>query len=171
MAPFALLESLFKSYFHDNVSSAIDPPLLMNAMPQLAIDLEELSMAEGDNHTLYANMTRNTARPLKVPADMLPSNFHTLYTGKCLRWETIGLVLIMAGLSAQFVSPDDPMFTQGGRNINRDDFVEDMIYASDECISLCQVHGAVNDIMIWLLYHSTLAIGNFYGDNRKYTTT
>jgi hypothetical protein len=143
---------------------------MMNAMPQLALDFQQLRSAnESDSLTLYTNITRNTARPLKVPPDMLPSDFHKLFTGQNLRWETLGLFIVMAGQTAQFVPPDDPMFIQNGRKINRDEFVEETLQAGDECISLCREHGAVNDIVILLVYYSMLAISDLYGDNRECT--
>lgn len=166
--PFSLLESLLRFYYKsENLSTALDSPFLLNALPRLANDFKELSTAE-DKHALYAKITRNTARPFHVPPDIRPSEFHTLYSGENLRWETIGLVLITAAMPANFISPDDPMFTVDEKKIDRDHFIEDMIYASDECISLCQIHGAGNDIMIWMLYHSGICISDFYGDNREY---
>ncbi|KAF2016040.1 hypothetical protein BU24DRAFT_346994 [Aaosphaeria arxii CBS 175.79] len=153
-------------YFKNHTASVLMGPLILSALPQLRIDLEQLSMIDGDPFPMYAALTANTARPLKVPPTMLGSEFHTLYTGQNLRWETLGLILALAGSNAQFTSPDDPLFTlEDGRKINKDEFIEDMIHASYDCISLCQVHGAVNDVMIWLLYSNMLVMSNFYGDN------
>jgi hypothetical protein len=42
-----------------------------------------------------------------------------------------------------------------------------MIQASNDCITICQVHGAVNDVMVWLVYYNMLVVSNFYGDNCK----
>jgi hypothetical protein len=62
--------------------------------------------------------------------------------------------------------PDDPLFTlENGERVNKDDFIMDMIHATNDCITLCQVHGAVNDIMVWLLYNNMLIQSNWYGDN------
>jgi hypothetical protein len=77
---------------------------------------------------------------------MLPSEFHTLFTGKNLRWEVLGLLLAIAGTNAQFTSPSDSIFTlPDGKQINKDDFVEDTMHTTNDCINLCQIHGAVND--------------------------
>lgn len=40
-----------------------------------------------------------------------------------------------------------------------------MINSSNSCIIQRQEHGAVNDIMIWLLYMNMLVQSNYYGDN------
>lgn len=152
-------------YFKVHKASALNGPLVMSVLPQLRKDLEQLaSMA--DPYPAYAEITRNTARPLKVPSTMVPSEFHTLCTGQNLRWETMGLALIISGSIAQFSSPDAPIFDLGnGRMIDRDEFIEDTMHVSNDCINLCQVHGAVNDIMVWLIYANLLVTSNFYGDN------
>jgi hypothetical protein len=140
--------------------------LVISALPQLRIDVERLLSAKDDPFPLYAEITRNSMQPLKVPPTMLASEFHTLFTGANLRWEIIGLVLILAGSNAQFTSPDDPIFTLGdGTKIDKDRFIEDMIHTSNDCINLCQVHGAASDITVWLIYLNMLVTSNFYGDN------
>lgn len=170
LIPFSLFEKSVKMYFEINKASFLEGPLVLSALPQLRIDLERLAAAGDESHEIYVEMTRNTVRPLKVPSTMVASEFHTLFTGQNLRWETLGLVLILAGSNAQYTSPDDPIFTlEDGTRIDKDDFIEDMIYASNDCIHICQVHGAVNDIMIWLLYNSMMVISNFYGDNSQCT--
>lgn len=120
-------------------------------MPQLRIDLEQLQAAGNHTHLLYAEMTRNSARPMKIPSDMRPSEFHTLFTGKNLRWEILGLIMAIAGSSAQFTSPNDPLFTlEDGKQMNREEFIEDIMHATNTCINICQTHGAVNE----RTYHS-----------------
>jgi hypothetical protein len=97
---------------------------------------------------------------------MRPSEFHTLFTGNNLRWETLGLIMTVAGFNAQFTSPNDPMFTlDDGTTLDRDTVIEDIIHATNDCIAICQAHGAVNDIMVWLIYNNMLVVSNFYGDN------
>ncbi|KAF2185061.1 hypothetical protein K469DRAFT_726933 [Zopfia rhizophila CBS 207.26] len=166
LAPFSLFEKSIKMYFSANKASALVGPLIMSALPQLRIDLEQLSVTGNDPSAAYAEITGNTARPFKVPSSMLASEFHTLFTGSNLRWETLGLILIVAGSNAQFTSPDHSVFTlESGRKIDKDEFIEDMIQTSNDCINLCQVHGAVNDLMVWMMHQNMLVTSNFYGDN------
>jgi hypothetical protein len=165
-SPFSLFDNLVRMYFDVNRASAFVGPLITSALPQLRIDLEKLSPARGDNCVAYMDITRNTTRPLKVPPNMPASEFHTLFTGQNLRWETLGLMMSIASSIAQFTPPLDPVFTlANGERIDKDVFVEDLIHACNDCISLCQVHGAVNDIMIWMMYSNMLVMSNFYGDN------
>ncbi|KAF2854829.1 hypothetical protein T440DRAFT_475911 [Plenodomus tracheiphilus IPT5] len=166
LTPFQFFENSVKMYFDTNKASALIGPLILSILPHLRHDLEQLVAAGAETHMLYAAMTKNTARPLKVPSTMLPSGFHTLITGKHLRWETLGLILAVAGSNAQFTSPHDSIFTlPDGRKLEKDRFIEDVIHATNDCINLCQVHGAVNDIMVWLVYTNMMLISNFYGDN------
>jgi hypothetical protein len=155
MAPFSFFEMSLKMYFEMHISTALVGPLILSLLPQLREDIRQLMDPGHDAYVMYAEMTKNTAKPLKVPPTMLPSEFHTLLTGQALRWETVGLVMVVAASNAQFTAPDDPLFTIEGRRLAKDDFIEDMIHATNDCITMCQVHGAVNDVMVWLVYSST----------------
>lgn len=146
LSPFNFFEKSLTLYFETQKASPIVGPLILSALPQLRKDMELLKSADNDVYSLYAEMTRNTARPMKVPAGMRPADFHTLFTGKNLRWETLGLILVLAGSKAQFTAPNDPMFTlEGGEVINKDEFIEDVMHATNVCINICQTHGAVNE--------------------------
>jgi hypothetical protein len=171
LSPFSFYEKSVTRYFKHRLSSAFVGPLIFTLIPQLRADLEQLNAPSSNLAQLYLDMTKNTAKPLITPPDMLPSEFHTLVTGKNLRWETLGLIISIAASNAQYSSPDDPMFTlEDGSKLDKDEFTEDMIQASNDCITLCQAHGAVNDIMVWLLVGNMHVISNLYGDNRKYAS-
>lgn len=166
LSPFSFFEDSLNMFFEAQKAAPIVGPLIISAIPQLRKDIEQLHSAGSDKYALYAEITRNSARPMKVPAGMRPSEFPTLFTGKNLRWETLGLVLILAGTQAQFTPPTDPIFTlEGGKQINKDEFIEDVMHATNTCINICQTHGAINEIMVCLIYFNMLVVSNFYGDN------
>ncbi|KAF1971211.1 hypothetical protein BU23DRAFT_510546 [Bimuria novae-zelandiae CBS 107.79] len=163
---FRFMERLVRAYFKINSMPALIGPLVTSALPQMLSDLDYITSQSGNIYPLLAEITKNSCQPLKVPPTMLPSEFHTLWTGPNLRWEALGLIMALAASCAQFSAPDDPLFTlENGDRVNKDEFIEDMIHATNDCITLCQIHGAVNDIMVWLLYNNLLVQSNFYGDN------
>jgi hypothetical protein len=169
LSPFSLIEKSVNRYFDQRITSAYVGPLILSLLPQLRTDLEQLNAPGSESAQMYHDMTKNTAKPLTVPPNMLPSEFHILVTGNNLRWETLGLILCIAASNAQYTAPQDPIFTlEDGTRLDKDEYIEDMIQASNDCITLCQVHGAVNDIMVWLVYASVFVISNFYGDNRMH---
>jgi hypothetical protein len=146
LQPFSFFEQSLKKYFEAHKATALIGPLIMSALPQMRKDLEQLRAAGSDLYSLYAEITKNTARPMKIPSTMRPSEYYTLFTGKNLRWEALGLVLAIAGNGAQFTSPGDPVFTlDNGKPLDREEFIEDMMHATNVCINICQTHGAVND--------------------------
>ncbi|KAF2832064.1 hypothetical protein CC86DRAFT_390249 [Ophiobolus disseminans] len=157
LAPFSFYEESLKMYLEECIATPYIGPLILSLLPQLREDLQQLTNPENDISHMYSELTKNTAKPLKVPSTMLPSEFHTLLTGQNLRWETLGLVLVIAANNAQFTSPSDPIFDfEDGRTVDKDELVEDILQAANDCITLCQVHGAVNDVMAWLVYdHGT----------------
>lgn len=189
LSPFSFFEKSLVLYFETHKAAPLVGPLILSALPQLRKDIELLKSADSDAYSLYAEITRNTARPMEVPATMRPDEFHTLFTGKNLRWETLGLVLVIAGSQAQFTSPNDTVFMlEGGKRINKDELIEDIIHATNVCINICQTHGAINDsklmllpnqalvllltivVMVSLLYLAGLLVSNLYGDNRAYAS-
>jgi hypothetical protein len=146
LQPFSFFERSLNNYFDAHKANPLVGPLIMSALPQMRKDLEQLTAAGSDAYLLYAEITRNTARPMKVPSTMCASEFHTLFTGKNLRWEALGLILAIGGNSAQFTSPDDPVFTlDNGKPVDREELIEDIMHATNVCINICQTHGAVND--------------------------
>jgi hypothetical protein len=154
-------------YFAMHKDPALVGPLFLSAIPQLRKDVEQLHAAGSQAYPLYAEITRNSARPMKIPSDMRPSEFHTLFTGKNLRWDTLGLILAIAGSNAQYTSPNDPLFTlEDGKQMNREEFIEDVMHATNTCINICETHGAVNELMTCLIYINMMVVSSFYGDNR-----
>ncbi|CAN9411494.1 unnamed protein product [Alternaria alternata] len=140
---------------------ALVGPLFLSAMPQLRKDVEQLHAAGSQVYPLYAEITRNSARPMKIPSDMRPSEFHTLFTGKNLRWDTLGLILAIAGSNAQYTSPNDPLFTlEDGKQMNREEFIEDVMHATNTCINICETHGAVNELMTCLIYINMMVVNH-----------
>lgn len=146
LTPFSFFDKSVKMCFETTKADPLIGPLITSALPQLRQDLEQLKAAGSDAYSLYTDMTKNTARPLKVPPTMLPSEFHTLFTGRNLRWETLGLILAVGVKNAQYTAPGDPLFTlEDGRRLEKDEFIEDIIHTIHDCINICQIHGAVND--------------------------
>lgn len=169
MSPFSMIEVSVRMYFSKMISPTVESIILMSALPQLRIDMEQLAKAGSDTIEIWAEMTRNTARSMEIPSSMRYTEYHTLYTGRNLRWEILGLMMSIAGINAQYLPAEDPLFSQHGRKLDKEEFIQDMIHAGNECIHLCQAHGAVNDIMVWLLYYNMLVTCNFYGDNCQYS--
>ncbi len=85
LTPFSIYEKAVSLYFETKSAPALIGPLITSALPQIRKDLDRLNNGH-DASKFYADMTKNSASPLKVPSTMLPSQFHTLFTGENLRW-------------------------------------------------------------------------------------
>lgn len=69
------------------------------------------------------------------------------------RLEAIGVVLATAGLAAEYLPESDILFSLLSMNsTDRRAFVEDMLAASDMCISFCEHHASLHDPVLWLKY-------------------
>lgn len=169
LSPFSFYEKAVLNYFDTSIGSGYMCSLVKTLLAPLRQDLERISAPGADVGQMYADITKNTAKPMKVPSNMLPSEWHTLLTGRNLRWETIGLILSIATSTAQYTNPKDPIFMLAdGSTLAKDEYIEDMLQATNDCITLCQVHGAVNDVMVWLLLGNMNVVSSAYGDNCAY---
>ncbi|KAI1672513.1 hypothetical protein L13192_03372 [Pyrenophora tritici-repentis] len=156
LSPFDFFEKACKLSFEIQKATALEKatalvaPLILSALPQLRKDLELLNAASNDTCSICGYDKKYRKAP----------------QGKNLRWEALGLILVIAGCKAQYTAPNDPLFTlEDGKQINRDEFIEDIMHAANTCINICQTHGAVNEIMVSLVYYDLMMVSNFYGDN------
>jgi chromatin structure-remodeling complex subunit RSC3/30 len=112
---------------------------------------------------LSKEMFQTHARPFKTPANMPWSDFKHALSG---RWETVGLMFCITGLSTEWLSEDDPIFQQPGSTDPRS--LATMASAvSDICLQFCDGAGIINDIVCWLLMHQTTLLTTVYGDSGK----
>ncbi|KAJ5378410.1 Transcription factor [Penicillium cosmopolitanum] len=110
---------------------------------------------------LSKEMFQTHARPFKTPANMPWSDFKHALSG---RWETVGLMFCITGLSTEWLSEDDPIFQRHGSTDPRS-LATTASAVSDICLQFCDGAGIINDIVCWLLMHQTTLLATVYGDS------
>lgn len=166
LSPFSFYEKAVRLHYSSHFASGVIGPLVLNLLPPVREDLARLAACGPDVYHEYAEITKNTSKPLKPPHSMLPSEFHTLITGKNLRWETLGVIIVVACCSLLPLPQDHDLFTlEDGSKVEKIETVENILQAANDCLTLAQIHGAVNDIVVWLLYCYMCVISDYYGDN------
>ncbi|KAB8068217.1 hypothetical protein BDV29DRAFT_199578 [Aspergillus leporis] len=101
---------------------------------------------------LVAKITQNTtSRAAQVESNMTAEGFSGLFAGTNLRWEFVGIIFALAGLSAH--TPLDP-----------DLFAMEMAEASHACIGICKKYDNVNDLVIWLHYEYVVLASTTLGE-------
>ena len=167
--PFSVIEDLIHSHSLKSQVFTVAPPLVLGALPHVRAILEAESSpgTHAKNDALSRKITENTLRPLLIPDSTTAARFHTLFTGQNLRWEFLGFLFAIAGQSALVSAPNASPLTSGNADdIDRTQFIHDMMMASRTCVALCRHDGAVvNDLLIWLLYDNLLFSTMHYGDS------
>ncbi|KAJ6043032.1 hypothetical protein N7460_004387 [Penicillium canescens] len=101
------------------------------------------------------------ARPLEVRPSMSWEDFKSASFG---RWEVIGLLFILTGITTDWISHDDPIFTrQGAMDAKRLAITATAV--GDTCLQFCDSSGIINDIVSWLLLHQTSLLAIVYGES------
>ncbi|EGD87653.1 hypothetical protein H112_04119 [Trichophyton rubrum D6] len=114
---------------------------------------------------LYAKITQNTARPLQVTGTPSLEGFCSLFSGENIRWEFVGVIFSLAGLSAISdhlltatpYPPEDEV-------PNREAFAKEMAAACNSCSQLCKRYDNCNDIMVWLQYTYAVLSSDVLGE-------
>ena len=102
---------------------------------------------------------RNTRQPLKTNGQMTAREWAQAASGRRLRWEVIGSILAMTGLTAANLSGWDTIFDSiRDRYVDRATFAERMRRASGYCLCFCYESEVLNDVYITFMYGKTQAL-------------
>lgn len=112
---------------------------------------------------LSKQMFQTHARPFEISPDMSWSEFKHLLSG---RWETVGLMFCITGLSTEWLSEDNEVFKHSESTDLRSLAITASA-VSDICLQLCDSAGIINDIVCWLLMHHTTLLATVYGDSGR----
>lgn len=97
----------------------------------------------------------NSKKPLCVTKITNPNDLHKACSGDNLRLEMIGFLLATAGRSLAFGFSTDTFAGPGNRGL-RARFVDELLSASTQCITISSLIATVNDITVWMYYENYL---------------
>lgn len=156
LSAFDLYERLIENYYQRGLFTIIPAPLILNALRFARKYLENNEdTTNPKQRNLYRKICQNTAKPLQISATATAEEFYQSFTGENLRWEFVGVIFALAGLSVINITHDseDLALRFGdGEALSVESFSAQMVAASNEAIEMSRQHDKVNDIMIWLEY-------------------
>ncbi|KKA18927.1 hypothetical protein T310_7122 [Rasamsonia emersonii CBS 393.64] len=95
----AFYEDVIRGYYDRGQFTVIPAPLVLDSLHHARSYLEG---SPGKNmlaqEELYAKISENTAKSLRVRPTMRADEFYSLFTGENLRWEFIGFIFALAGI-------------------------------------------------------------------------
>lgn len=157
-------------WFDMTDSIIVTRPVFQLWMDELWSEFGRL-LQEGDAdqlRSLSEMVWRNTRRPLKVHGQISAAEWARSASGRCLRWEVVGIILSMVGLIAVNLSNWDSIFDSIRENfIDRATFADRMRRASEFCLMFCYESEVLNDIYVCFMYEDLILVECIKGDARK----
>ncbi|KAF2103596.1 hypothetical protein NA57DRAFT_72575 [Rhizodiscina lignyota] len=94
-----------------------------------------------------------TNKPIHYNEDLRPNNYHEFFTGEHLRWEILGLIFTLMGLSCMTIGEETSFAsTIVSCKVDWKILMEEMLLASNQCISFAYHCQTLNDMFVWLLH-------------------
>ncbi|KAJ9633519.1 hypothetical protein H2204_006902 [Knufia peltigerae] len=168
-------ETLVTDYYKRSFFTVIPGPLILPSLSRMRSFLEcpdpenaagnglRVRKADADHH-LAGKITRNSEGPLHISSSTTLEDFLELYTGRHCRWETIGVILALAGTAAVLSPRQTTSESSGKGSAEGKALAADLLAASDVCISICEQHRGLSDIFIWLRYSNAGLAAHILGD-------
>jgi hypothetical protein len=117
---------------------------------------------------LVVKVFQDTFKPMKLFTTVPAKEYYKTFTGENLRWEFIGLLLTLAGISLKYEPGENLILIGDGVSVTRKDFKAQLLEASSMCITFCEPCKAVNYTALWLLLENAKLSTLVYGDMSEY---
>lgn len=123
-----------------------------NLMPQL--------------QNLATQMFQNSLRAMKTYPSMTVKEYLASFTGRNLRWEAIANIFSVCGQQLVITPDNDPEVSQGIDDPQaKDRLLEQVIGASNVCLSFCDQASSANELLAYLQYNDVMLQTQQYGDS------
>ena len=130
-------------------------------------------------HMLSEKTFISTSRDLTFQSTTVLQDLPSMLMGENLRWDTVGLILTVAGLSAitldeVFIDEDE----DSNPNADWKEMARKLLIAGGKCISFCEKVDSLTDVTVWLttmnyILHTQVegdaGKSSFKVDGRKFT--
>ncbi|KAG2003911.1 hypothetical protein GB937_009274 [Aspergillus fischeri] len=141
-------------YYEGGRFTIIPAPLILGPLADLKEYVQVESWDGISNwESLHKAISAASAIPLLVDTTTTLDDFRMMVSGKRLRWEFVGLMLALAGISVQGRYPSHHVLElRNGEQMDVETFTKDMVLACNACLELCSRYGQANDVVVWMRY-------------------
>ncbi|KAL1877723.1 hypothetical protein Plec18167_004689 [Paecilomyces lecythidis] len=115
-------------------------------------------------HDLAIRVHHNSSKPLVTHRSMTFEEYSILFTGENSRWEAVGNIFAIAGMSLMATPDNDPILTQGNVGYSKDEVLAQTAEASNICLSFCDKAASANELLAFLQYNDVMRRTQQYGD-------
>ncbi|KAJ3492500.1 hypothetical protein NLG97_g5346 [Lecanicillium saksenae] len=106
----------------------------------------------------------NTSRPLELFTSVPASAYHTSFTGSNIRWEVVGFVLCVLGVSLKYDINKRHITSTNFGNMNDSHLMQQAAEAVEFCTSVCHRYNCVNHQALWLVHGGACLQSLVHGD-------
>ncbi|KAJ8105765.1 hypothetical protein OPT61_g9982 [Boeremia exigua] len=153
---FSAIQELILWYNASNEAGVIPAQLQIDAINAIAPFVEKHNLKRSPPSVeLVDQIMENSSKPLCVSHIANARDLHKACSGDNLRLEMIGFLLATAGRSLTFGFSPDTFSGPGNRGL-RSRFVDELLSASTQCITITSLIATVNDITVWMYYENYL---------------
>ncbi|KAK5998049.1 hypothetical protein PT974_00419 [Cladobotryum mycophilum] len=115
----------------------------------------------------FANqMFYNSSRSLTTRGSMTVEEYCASFTGRYFRWEALGNVFAVAGLSLMPTPDNDPTFVKKAADPQaKEELLAQVLEASGICLSFCDQAASSNELLGFFQYNDLMLRTQQYGDS------
>lgn len=167
-----ICDSLIRKFYSRSLCVVI-PVAMIEAITQsvraILSSLDFTGAMDGEIQDLTHQIFQNTSRPLSVDAAMSVDDYFALFTGRNLRWETVGIVFATSGIALMSTPDTDPDVVQVAPDSQaRDRLRAQIVDASTVCLSFCDQVASVSELLGFCQYNDVMLKTQQFGDSSKY---
>ncbi|GMG42321.1 unnamed protein product [Aspergillus oryzae var. brunneus] len=127
---------------------------------------------EAQFQALVYQISHNTSRPLTIHRSMTVDDYCASFTGKSLRWESLGIVLSISGISLMSTSDNDPDLVQAAPSSEaRERLRAQIVEASSICLNFCDQASSINELLGFAQYNDIMLKTQHFGDTSDLSAT
>ena len=127
---------------------------------------------EAQFQALVYQISQNTSRPLTTHRSMSVHEYCASFSGKSLRWESLGIVLSISGISLMSTSDNDPDLVQVAPSSEaRERLRAQIVEASGICLNFCDQASSINELLGFTQYNDVMLKTQHFGDTSMLTSS
>lgn len=150
-----------RRYIVEGTTSLI--PYVRQCIDQVALERTKKANPLSALSRLSKDIFTSTSTPLIIANNTSLSELLSMLTGENLRWETVGIILAVAGWSAN--AADETEFDEIEENrIGWKPLAKALLDSATKCIAFCEGVGHLNDLSVWLIKFDFILYTQVHGD-------
>jgi hypothetical protein len=167
--PFARHERLIRHYLDKGAITAVPGFLIADCISSVTDLQPELASSVNRYRTVTKRITQTTRQPLDSTTPLTLAAFQSLCTAQSIRWDHIGVLLALSGLSA-LLFQYQPAFQEPGQ-ISCGQHAAKMVKLSNACVAMSLRCGSPTIFTVWMAVENLNLMSMQYGEASESATS